>query len=213
MAVGEPEGRPVGFAACIPGTGDGYLGLSFCQDILSSLRAKGFRTGSFKYPTLRGLGCKAISEKAKTIQSMVDAAAGGLPVVVIGGSQGAWIAGQMQAKAALLYGDGLHVTSPVSISLPCNANAKPLWLRAVSGRSDSVYAHPLEPQLSAITGVSCSRSPCGTDRRGWMIVSDGQTRSGRAGHAFASDPEWRRTGEPWGLRGSVAWVVEALRGR
>jgi hypothetical protein len=210
LSVQEPEQPPIAFAACIPGTGDAQTRAPWCNKILSNLRAEGLRTVTLTYPPLKELTCSGLAQKAAILQADVNAAAGGLPIVLVAGSQGAWIAGQMQAKAAVLYSDGIHVVSPVSLDLSCNANAKPQYVVAISGASDSVYAHPLQPQLAAITGAVCDRSPCGSQLRGWMIVSDNQTASGSATHKLLEDRAWAPTGEPWGMLASVAWLTWAL---
>jgi hypothetical protein len=204
--VQDPPGLPIAFAACLPGTGDGRLAGYLCDDILTQLRARGFRTAKFRYPSLSGFHCLQITQKVLEVQAMVNAAARGLPTVVIGWSQGAWIAGQLQAKAALLYSDGTQVVSPTRIPLPCNDNAKSERVMAISGESDEVYRHPLEPQLAAITGAACAAAPCG-ENRGWRIVTDAEMQGGVARHGFAKDPSWLTSTADWSLQGGVDWLI------
>src|SRR5579871_1457251 len=217
------------------GTSETFNNNGAAAAAVSGMANRGFVAAGIQYDSGEFGTCSQISGKAKCIfdpsssvsaitqlcsRAKADCSKG---VLVGGFSQGAVMATlaknfNAQVQAAWGMGDGV-VYSTFNLTA-CMANGNRTLpsdhLRAVDGQADQ-FIGPTESQVRSqfqtLTGDNCGTSATSclqSNGSGWIIVLDGQVKSGNADHCYmrsngclssetTNDPGWLTGTAPWEL--------------
>ena len=209
---------------------------------IKDMASRGFVAGTIQYASGSFGNCSQISAKAQCIfnpnsttsavetlcsRAKADCSKG---IVVGGFSQGAVIATlaknfDSRVQAAWGMGDGV-MYSTFNLS-SCMANGKRTLtsdrLRAVNGQGDQFTGSSQSAQqtnMQSLTGFTCptgSFTCLQSNGSGWIIVQNGQTKSGTADHCYmrnggcntsqnSLDANWQNGSDNWEINANLNWL-------
>jgi len=210
---------------------------------VAGMAKRGFVSASVQYDSGSFGNCTQISGKAKCIfnpatqtsavevlcsRAKADCSKG---IVVGGFSQGAVMATlaknfDARVQAAWGMGDGVSYANFNLNACMANGNRNlpSDHLRAVDGQADQFIGPQVtqvRSQLQTLTGDNCGSSATSclqSNGSGWIIVLNGQVKSGTADHCYmrnggcfssqtANDPGWLNGTDPWELNANLNWLA------